>query len=669
MSLFKSVYQKSVDAATSSQLVQQDWTMSLELCDLINNESDPKSPKTNQELLTPIRKRFNDKRNQVKFITLEVIDIVMKNCGKRAHEAIFEGDFVEEMLRSLTEVKDHNFRQKLLEMIHLWQVSFESIEFPTFYILATRMFNHVKNEGYALPEIDQAEVIVIPGKPVAKSASATSYNQSNQQPSGQYPSGQPNNNQQLSKQEDDELALALKLSMQEQENQPKQRTSTQVKLEDLPAAPVEQNAYPDLAFLDLNSDQPKNPSTHSSRPESVNFESRTDKFIESPGNFNPPGYNSIQETDNSEKLTSITLEPGSYEVDHPEIVKNVISGEFDSIQMLDPGNEFLTEEDEVFVRNYNKSLDILQLRINSCHQRGRLIQQDATAQQLFTTVTQQHEKLLTIMAIIDAQRQHFENFNDKLKDMKDVREAIVDTREQIRIQEETRRQEEEQQRKVAMQMKLEKLRQDKDMWMQQQRIHAMARMQGYNNPHIQQQQLGFMQNGYPQQLANGYQMNNQLDQTHLPETQQINQKQAPQKQVSQQQVPQQHMPHQQMLQPQEIAATQQQIPQQQTIPPPSSQNAQFNNNSYQQLPQFYQQQGPPPPQMENQPPTAPTPVPYAPMPTPPYNQQMYPPQPQQFMQFQDPGQQQPIQRQPVQQQPVEPQFVSETDDDALIKFD
>ena len=44
-------------------------------------------------------------------------------------------------------------------------------------------------------------------------------------------------------------------------------------------------------------------------------------------------------------------------------------------------------------------------------------------------------------------------------------------------------------------------------------------------------------------------------------------------------------------------------------------------------------------------------------------------QPQQFMQFQDPGQQQPIQRQPVQQQPVEPQFVSETDDDALIKFD
>ena len=40
-------------------------------------------------------------------------------------------------------------------------------------------------------------------------------------------------------------------------------------------------------------------------------------------------------------------------------------------------------------------------------------------------------------------------------------------------------QEEERQRKAAMQMKLEKLRQDKDMWMQQQRMQAMARMQGY----------------------------------------------------------------------------------------------------------------------------------------------------------------------------------------------
>jgi hypothetical protein len=588
------------------------------------------------------------------------------------------------------------------------------------------MFNHVKNEGYALPEIDQAEVIVIPGKPVAKSASGTSYNQINQQTSGQYPSGsqtQSNNNDQLAKQEDDELALALKLSMQEQENQPKQRTSTQVKLEDLPAAPVEQNAYPDLAFLDLNSDQPKSHSNYSSRPESVNFESRnTDNFTENSGNsFNPPGYNSLEQTDNSEKLTSITLEPGSYEVDHPEIVKNVISGDFDNIQMLDPGNEFLTEEDEVFVRNYNKSLDILQLRINSCHQRGRLIQQDATAQQLFTTVTQQHEKLLTIMAIIDAQRQHFENFNDKLKDMKDVREAIVDTREQIRIQEEARRQEEEAQRKVAMQMKLEKLRQDKDMWMQQQRIHAMARMQGYNNPHIQQQQ-GFMQNGYAQQMTDGYQnlsMNQNMNrmnqvpqnQTHVPGAQQMNSKQVPQPQVqqqqgqqqqgqqqqmsqqqmSQQQMSQQPMPQQQMPQQQVPQEQMPQIPQQQEVAatlksPPSSQNTQFTNNSYQQPPsQFYQQQAPPPPppQMENQPPTAPTPVPYAPMPTPPYNQQMYPPQPQQFMQFQDPGQQQvqhqqssqqlPVQQQPVQQQPVQQQpvqqFVSETDDDALIKFD
>ena len=411
MSLFKSVYQKAVDAATSSQLVQQDWTISLELCDLINNESDPKSPKNSQDLLAPIRKLFNDKRNQVKYITLEVIDIVMKNCGKRAHEAIFDGDFVEEMLRSLTEVKDHNFRQKMLEMIHLWYVSFNSVEFPTFYILATRMYNHVKNEGYALPDVSEAEVIQVGNK---KPENMTAQNPHVQQVQNF------TENQKLAQQEDDDLALALKLSMQEQENiEKKARTSTQVKLEDLPPAPVETtvgSAYPDISLLNLNENAPEqntNISNHSSRPESVNLEVSKNSEI-------------IQE--------NITLEPGAYDVSnsiHPETMNNVISGNFENIQMLDPGNDFLTEEDEVFVRNYNKSLDILQLRINSCNQRGRLIQQDATAQQLFLTVTQQHERLLTIMASLDAQRQHYENFNDKLKDMKDVREAIVDTREQI----------------------------------------------------------------------------------------------------------------------------------------------------------------------------------------------------------------------------------------------
>merc|ERR1712110_304324 len=104
--------------------------------------------------------------------------------------------------------------------------------------------------------------------------------------------------------------------------------------------------------------------------------------------------------------------------------------------------------------------------------------------------------------------------------MRDTREAIQDTREQLRVQEEARRQEEERARKAAMQMKLDKLRQDKDIWMQQQRMQAMARLQGYPQQQQQQQQgFGYQQpmaqfqnNGFQQHVQNGYQQQQQLPQ-------------------------------------------------------------------------------------------------------------------------------------------------------------
>merc|ERR1711970_875987 len=109
-------------------------------------------------------------------------------------------------------------------MIHLWYVSFGKIEFPTFYILATRMYNHVKNEGYALPDVSEAEVIQVGGK---------NKHPQNVQNAGIQQNFQNNEIEKLAQQEDDDLALALKLSMQEQENvEKKARTSTQVKLED-----------------------------------------------------------------------------------------------------------------------------------------------------------------------------------------------------------------------------------------------------------------------------------------------------------------------------------------------------------------------------------------------------------------------------------------------------
>merc|ERR1739848_882325 len=148
--------------------------------------------------------------------------------------------------------------------------------------------------------------------------------------------------------------------------------------------------------------------------------------------------------------TEVTLETGVYEIEDSGLIEGVLSGTMEDINIQDTGSDFLSDEDEVFVRNFSKSIDILQLRMQSCASRNRNILQDATAQQLFTTITQQHDRLLQIMANLDGQRQHYENFNDKLKDIRDAREAVDTMREEIRIQEEQRRKEEEAMRKQAM---------------------------------------------------------------------------------------------------------------------------------------------------------------------------------------------------------------------------
>merc|ERR1712228_498517 len=102
--MFKSNYEIAVNNATKSTLADQDWQLSLHVIDLINNKTHKDSPKTPSAVLEPIKKRFNDKRTQVKFLTIQLIDIIVKNCNEIGFNAIFGSEFVNEIAISIKEV-------------------------------------------------------------------------------------------------------------------------------------------------------------------------------------------------------------------------------------------------------------------------------------------------------------------------------------------------------------------------------------------------------------------------------------------------------------------------------------------------------------------------------------------------------------------------------------
>merc|ERR1711988_29614 len=272
---------------------------------------------------------------------------------------------------------------------------------------------------------------------------------------------------QLAKQEEDELKMALQLSLQEAEN----KNALTTNFPDVPKS---------VLFDEQKQVEEKQPAFQYPDLDSLEISPPVDEIS--------PGSNVVKEE------TEVSLPLGEWCLKNEDIMTNVVKPDAKvSYKILDAGLEdFLTPENETFVRNFSKSIDILNLRLQTCRARGKDILQDATAQHTFATISSQHNKLLEILADLDGQRQHFEKFQDDLRQVKETREAIDTMQEEIKREEERRRLEEEERRKEIMKAKLDALRASKEQWMKQ---------QGYGNQSMP------MSNGYAPVVTqnNGYQ--------------------------------------------------------------------------------------------------------------------------------------------------------------------
>lgn len=134
-------------------------------------------------------------------------------------------------------------------------------------------------------------------------------------------------------------------------------------------------------------------------------------------------------------------------------------------------------ENEELVCNMSSSIDVLVNRMKSDSSRGRSIASDTTVQGLFQVLASMHPRLLKLLQEKEEKRTQMEALQDKLAQIRDAREALDALREEHR--EKLRREAEEAERLRQMQMahKLEIMRRKKQEMLQFQQQQALLKMQ------------------------------------------------------------------------------------------------------------------------------------------------------------------------------------------------
>lgn len=108
-----------VDKATSDLLVGPDWTMNMEICDVINTD-----PGQAKDVIKAVKKRIGHKNPRVQFLALILLETMIKNCGEIVHYQVAERNILQEMVKIVRKKADMQVRDKILVLLDSWQEAF-----------------------------------------------------------------------------------------------------------------------------------------------------------------------------------------------------------------------------------------------------------------------------------------------------------------------------------------------------------------------------------------------------------------------------------------------------------------------------------------------------------------------------------------------------------------
>jgi len=131
-----------VDKATSEYLIQLDWTIALQICDILNRDSIHA-----RGVIRQILKRLKE-RSRVILLALELSDCLLQNC-QCTHIYFAERTFQTEMARLIMNKKSKEpVKDKALELVDRWGKAFERrSDLSGFY----DTYSFISRSGYRFP--------------------------------------------------------------------------------------------------------------------------------------------------------------------------------------------------------------------------------------------------------------------------------------------------------------------------------------------------------------------------------------------------------------------------------------------------------------------------------------------------------------------------------------
>uniref|UniRef100_A0AAR2KWV6 Target of myb1 like 2 membrane trafficking protein n=1 Tax=Pygocentrus nattereri TaxID=42514 RepID=A0AAR2KWV6_PYGNA len=140
----------SAEKATDGSLQSEDWTLNMEICDIINETED--GPK---DAIRAVKKRLNGNKNYREvMLTLTVLETCVKNCGYRFHALVTTRDFIDGVLVKVISPKNNPpaiVQDKVLALIQAWADAFRSSPDLTGVV---HVYEEMKRKGIEFPRSD-----------------------------------------------------------------------------------------------------------------------------------------------------------------------------------------------------------------------------------------------------------------------------------------------------------------------------------------------------------------------------------------------------------------------------------------------------------------------------------------------------------------------------------
>ncbi|XP_014889131.1 TOM1-like protein 2 isoform X2 [Poecilia latipinna] len=139
-----------IERATDGGLQSEDWTLNMEICDIINETDE--GPK---DAMRALKKRLSGNKNYREvMLALTVLETCVKNCGHRFHIHVAHRDFIDGVLVKIISPKANPptiVQDKVLSLIQSWADAFRSSPDLTGVV---HIYEELKRKGVEFPMAD-----------------------------------------------------------------------------------------------------------------------------------------------------------------------------------------------------------------------------------------------------------------------------------------------------------------------------------------------------------------------------------------------------------------------------------------------------------------------------------------------------------------------------------